>query len=97
MKIFDSPMLAQPSPTLTLSSNSLDCTKKFFEPSPGQLSDFNPDEDLYHLCFPLNAKVPTLTFWHNGEVFHCPIIYNNRSFKLSEDKEEKGFETPQAQ
>ena len=99
MRIFDSPMLPPPSPTLTLSTNSLDCTKKIFkvEPSPGHLSDFNPDEDLYLLCFPLNAKNPTLNFWHNGEVFPCPIIYNNRSFKLSEDKEEKGFETLQAQ
>jgi hypothetical protein len=99
LKIFDSPLLKPPTPTLTLSTNSFDCLKKIFkvEPSQRQLSDFNPDEDLYHLYFPKNAKEPRLTFWHNGEFFQCPILRQNRSFKLSEDREEKGFETLQAQ
>ena len=102
MKIFDSPMLPPPSPTITLHTNA-DFTKKIFkvEPSQRQLSDFNPDEDLYHLSFSQNAKVPTLNVWHNGDLFPCPISRDRKdskgSFKLSEDREEKGFETLQAQ
>ena len=87
LEIFDSLMLPPKAKDEKFSNCERTRSNKIFDvdPSFGQLADFSPDEDFYLVLFPPQDEKLNLTFWHEGDVFHCPIRHVKGNFKLSEE------------